>query len=289
VGPYGFDLVGQDQVVEFLASVGLVFLMFIAGSEIKTSHLSKIGRSAVILALVNGAVPLAVGWAVGAWFGYGLVTSVVLGIIFISSSSAVIVPVLEARGLIQTKFGEVVLAAVIFEDVGSLLLLSFWLQRSEERSVLLSLLVVAVLALLLVLLRWAMPRLRALVLAGRRGDDLFETELRLVFVVLLAAVMLFELLGVARAGGRFLNWHDFGGCGTRPGGAQGSRGGLWIVYSGLFPGGGYAAGYRVAGKWRSVGPNGGSGGRFGGGKAGTWVGGGKAGGAKRGVSDGWRR
>lgn len=196
VGPHGMGLIAMDDVVSFFASVGVIFLMFIAGSEVKTDIVKRVGWDIGIFALINGLIPLAVGLAIGLWLGLPWLTSMVLGVVFVSSSVAVIVPVLEKTGILKSKLGELLLTAAVFEDVASLLLLSFLLQSAGEANLWMPLAVMVLAIIILVLLRIFIPKIRRLMAWGKRGEDLFESELRFVFVVLLATVVLFEVLGL---------------------------------------------------------------------------------------------
>lgn len=108
----------------FLGSVGDVFLMFIAGMEVRTDILAKMEKKLIILALMNGGIPALVGFTETFLFGYEILTAIIVGTIFISSSIAVIIPSLEEKNLISTDIGAVIIGAAIVEDLGSLFLLS---------------------------------------------------------------------------------------------------------------------------------------------------------------------
>ena len=63
IGPYFLDLMEIDGTIAFLGSIGAVFLMFIAGAEVKIESFKDIGKSIFILAMFNGLIPF--------MFGYG--------------------------------------------------------------------------------------------------------------------------------------------------------------------------------------------------------------------------
>ncbi|MDB4516857.1 cation:proton antiporter, partial [Crocinitomicaceae bacterium] len=99
VGPYGFNLVTINPTISFMGSIGLIFLMFMAGLETELSSFREFGKKIITIAFINGFIPGLVGIGVGFLFGYPLVSSLLLGIIFMSSSVAVIIPALEENGL----------------------------------------------------------------------------------------------------------------------------------------------------------------------------------------------
>ena len=89
IGPYGFKLFDLGDIASFLAFLGAIFLMFTAGLDVGLSSLRKIGKKAIIIALFNGIIPFATGYYIANYFGYNLITSLILGSIFVSSSIAI--------------------------------------------------------------------------------------------------------------------------------------------------------------------------------------------------------
>jgi len=105
IGPFGLQLFQTTDTINFLAEIGLVFLMFIAGLEIRLSVFADLGKEIVVFSLLNGGIPMAVGVLIGQLFGYSLIASLLLGIIFVSSSVAIIVPALENGDRLHSYLG----------------------------------------------------------------------------------------------------------------------------------------------------------------------------------------
>jgi len=106
IGPFGLEWFTPDDTFEFLGQIGLIFLMFMAGLEIRFSTFRKLGKGVPVLSLLNGLVPFAVGIGIALYFGYNWTAALLLGIIFISSSIAVIIPSLQANNLFQSRLGK---------------------------------------------------------------------------------------------------------------------------------------------------------------------------------------
>ncbi|MFP3949505.1 MAG: cation:proton antiporter [Candidatus Micrarchaeia archaeon] len=197
IGPFALDLIIIDETIDFLGSIGLVFLMFMAGLKIKLSSFRKIVGSAAKFSLLNGIFPMAIGFLVASYLGYGLVGSFMLGIIFVSSSIAIVLPVLESQGLLQLKLGRLIVSGTILEDVFSLLMLSFFLQLVNPTTEIPLYLFYIIVGISLYALRKLLPKARE---AFRKfhGEEktLFEEEVRFVFVALIATVVFFDLLGM---------------------------------------------------------------------------------------------
>lgn len=196
VGPYGFELVEIDSTIEFIGQIGLVFLMFMAGLEVKLSSFREFGKKIAWLSLMNAFVPFVVGYSIGFFFGFDIIASLLLGIIFMSSSIAVIIPTLETTGLLNTKLGRSIVSTTIIEDVVSLILLSILLQSVDPITALPLPSFYILLVIILVAFRYGLPKIRALIPRRRDKKDLFESEVRIIFALLLGTVVTFEILGL---------------------------------------------------------------------------------------------
>jgi len=199
IGPFGLNLFIPDDTMEFIGQIGLVFLMFMAGLEARLSVMAELRRSVAVLSVLNSIIPFLAGVGIALYFGYNWTSALFLGTIFISSSIAVIIPSLEANGLLVTKLGKTILGATIAEDVLSLLVFSVLLQTiSPTHNVPLPLFYL-ILFIFLISLRVFIQKLRNYYqsrLSRRMKKELFENEVRFIFVIMLATVILFELLGL---------------------------------------------------------------------------------------------
>ena len=196
IGPYSLNLIQIDESLSFIGSIGIIFLMFIAGSEIKHDFFKRMKTELFVITSLNSIFPFVTGFAIGMFFGFDVFNSLLIGIIFISSSIAVIVPSLESSGLINKKIGKSIVSAAVFEDIGSLLLLAIFLQNYSQISPVPLPLYIFTILFVVVALKLIIPRLQKRYHFQKRGKDLFESKLRFVFVVLLGTVALFEMLGV---------------------------------------------------------------------------------------------
>ena len=196
VGPHGFALFELSSEIEFMGQVGLIFLMFMAGLETELSSFREFGKGILIIVLLNGLIPLGVGFGIGLLFGFPLVSALLLGIIFMSSSVAVIIPALEETGLIKKKLGRSIVASTIIVDVVSLVFLSVLLQTIKPVTELPLVSFYFILALILISLGYGLPKIRSLIPHKKDEKDLFESEVRIIFLMLIGTVVTFEFLGL---------------------------------------------------------------------------------------------
>src|SRR5919202_909632 len=125
IGPSVLGWVKVDDTISVLALMGLAILLFLAGLEIDFSRLR--GRL-LQLALVGWGISFAIAFVVALLLkAAGLIeTPLLVAIILCATSLGVIIPVLKDVGELNSKFGQLVLAAASIADFGAVILLSFF-------------------------------------------------------------------------------------------------------------------------------------------------------------------
>jgi len=189
------NLFETNQVIDFFSEIGLVFLMFMAGLETRLSCLKEVKKEVSLLAIINGSVPFLVALLIGFYFGYSFPAVLLLGIVFISSSIAVVVPSLEESGLFGTRLGTTTIGKAIVEDVLSLFALSFLLQWISPSANIPLFFFYPVLLLLLIGIRYVTPYLDS-IFHKHSIIDSYETEPRVALAMMIGMVIVFELLGL---------------------------------------------------------------------------------------------
>lgn len=213
IGPHGLRLIELNDTLVFLSEMGILFLMFIAGMETKVSAIKSVWKNAVVVGVASGLIPAMVGVVIGLAFGYGLSTALLLGIIFINSSFAVVIPTLESKGILHYKIGRVIVASTMIQDISSLIMLAVFLQIASPEGWLPLPVVVILLGFALaagIAAKSLIPRFRQLMVELRRirklDNDvyaLFEQELTLVVAVLVGVAIVFELFKMETVVGAF--------------------------------------------------------------------------------------
>jgi Kef-type K+ transport system membrane component KefB len=123
VGPSVLDWAQNDETVAVMATVGLAFLLFLAGLEIEFSKLrGQVLRLTAIGFAISLAIAVVSGFVLKA---AGVVqTPLLVAIILSATSLGVIIPVLKDAGEISSTFGQLVVAAGSIADFGAIILLS---------------------------------------------------------------------------------------------------------------------------------------------------------------------
>lgn len=125
IGPAVLNLVQPTDVLDALAEIGVIFLLFTVGLETRPSDIFKVGGTAIIVAVMGVIVPFVAGWALlSLWPGYTWVEAIFLGAAMVATSVGITARVLSSMRLISMESSQVILAAAVIDDVIGLLVLA---------------------------------------------------------------------------------------------------------------------------------------------------------------------
>lgn len=151
IGPNCFDLLGRltssfhfmgepemvyqnfSFFVKALGSLGLVFLMALAGMEADFKLIDSVKKPVTLLSIFTFLIPAVTGYFVYSYFrpddfpGKLLYAS-----LFASHSVGIVFPVIRELNLSKTKFGASVLISTIVTDVASIILLAVSVQIKKQ-------------------------------------------------------------------------------------------------------------------------------------------------------------
>lgn len=194
-GPHGLALFESNQALDFFGAIGLVFLMFMAGLEIELSHLKKHAVDFFVISVLGMVIPFVAGVTFMLFAGYSVFVAILIGTVMLTTSVAVIVPMINAEAVQKTRLGEFILGSAIISDIVSLAMLTILLRTATPAALPLPVFIILVL-LFFMAMHWLMPRIRWLATSAKIGKQLFQTQLRLVIVTMVGIVLVFELLGL---------------------------------------------------------------------------------------------
>ena len=206
VGPAVLGWVHVDDPVQVFATVGLAYLLFLAGLEVDFERL----RGRVLrLALVGFVVSLAIAIVVGVLLKAGGFASqpLFIAIVLSATSLGVLVPVLKDAGESGSTFGQLIIAGGTIADFATVILLSLFFSRESgsttSKVILLGgLFLVAVLVGLLIAGVEHSRRLGDVL--RRLQDTTAQIRIRAAFVLLVGLVALATELGLEVILGAFI-------------------------------------------------------------------------------------
>ena len=206
VGPWGLGLVHELEAVRLLGDLGVVFLLFNLGLELKLERFRLFGARVYGLACTQILVTAAVIGAIAVYLGLAVEPAIIVGGALALSSTAVVLQVLGDLGRTLTQLGRLAIGILLVQDltVGPLLVLVNVLSGvggSIALGLLTALAKGAVVVFLVVgISRYLLPRVLEYI-AAVASDEVFTAA---TLLIVLGASFATEEAGLSTALGAFV-------------------------------------------------------------------------------------
>jgi Na+:H+ antiporter len=123
VGPSVLGWITPNDVTATLAELGVTFLLFRVGLEVKPSELMEVGGTSTMVGIAGVVVPFFAGWGLLALWGKPDLESIFVGAALTATSVGITAQVLRSKGLLSRNASKIILAAAVIDDVLALLVL----------------------------------------------------------------------------------------------------------------------------------------------------------------------
>lgn len=203
IGPNGFNVLLKSSSIELFGTVGLLYIMFLAGLDIDLYDYRKNRNKSIVFGLLTFIIPFGVGIVVSYYFlQYNALSSVLLASMF-STQTLVAYPIVSKLGLTKSESVTIAIGGTIITDTLVMLVLAivenvfdnnsenwFWLKLIVSLSVF----GIAVLWLVPLVSRWVFKTI-----AGDGG-----TQYIYVLAMVFASAFMAKLAGIEPIIGAFL-------------------------------------------------------------------------------------
>jgi len=122
----GVEPLKTDVVINALAEIGVILLLFEVGLESNLGEMLEVGWSSLLVAVVGVVVPFFLGWGVAAYFipGEARLGHIFIGATLCATSVGITARVLKDMGKLNTRVARIVLGAAVIDDVLGLIILA---------------------------------------------------------------------------------------------------------------------------------------------------------------------
>jgi CPA2 family monovalent cation:H+ antiporter-2 len=117
IGPFGTAIITETQVIERLAEVGVVLLLFTVGMEFSIADIARSGRRLLIGGGTQVVLTIAVITGIALALGYPLPQTVFFGFLASLSSTAIVLKVYSDRAELDTTHGKLSTGILLFQDI----------------------------------------------------------------------------------------------------------------------------------------------------------------------------
>jgi len=206
IGPQVLGWLAPSEFLGTLSDLGVMFLLFRVGLEVKASELIKVGGTAVLVAIGGVIVPFFAGWGICALWGEPRLESIFTGAAMVATSVGITAKVLASRGLLDMRASRIILAAAVVDDVLGLIVLALvtGMARGAVNYLDIALTAGLALAFTFFVARFGTRTMRRVLPRMRARLRMAESEFALAMTLLFALSLLAVYAGVAAIIGAFL-------------------------------------------------------------------------------------
>lgn len=125
LGPSLLGWVEPSETISLLAEIGVIFLLFTVGLETNPAAILKVGKKALIVAVLGVIAPFIAGYLLMRLYGSGTAEAMFLGAALVATSVGITARVLSNLGLLDAPTARIILGAAVIDDILGLLILTF--------------------------------------------------------------------------------------------------------------------------------------------------------------------
>lgn len=116
-----------DPAINYLADIGILFLLLSAGLSLNLKEFKKIEMSSSLVALLGVILPFIMGYIAAIWFGFPVITALFIGTALMATSIGVNAEILLELGILGTRLGSLIMGAAVIDDIITMIILTILL------------------------------------------------------------------------------------------------------------------------------------------------------------------
>lgn len=131
IGPNGFNLLAKNSAVDLFSTIGLLYIMFIAGLELDLNEFKRHKNRSIIFGFFTFAIPLAVGYPVVHYLlGYEFNAAFLTASMF-ATHTLVAYPIVSRMGVSKNQAVAITVGGTILTDTAVLIILAIILENAQ--------------------------------------------------------------------------------------------------------------------------------------------------------------
>jgi Kef-type K+ transport system membrane component KefB len=130
LGPYGLQWVTDVELIAQVASIGIVFLLFLLGLDMQPQALLRVLRQVAHITLISSLLFALAGFAVAHIFNYSLTECLIIGASMMFSSTIIGIKLLPTTALHHKHTGELMIGMLLMQDFLAIFVLLLLLSAS---------------------------------------------------------------------------------------------------------------------------------------------------------------
>lgn len=207
LGPSLLNWIQYNDLLHALSELGVMFLLFQVGLEVKVTELLRVGRTALLVAISGVVVPFIMGYGIYAGAKHPQAEALFMGAAMVATSVGITAQVLSSKGLLEHTTAKIILGAAIIDDVLGLLVLAVVSSMGEGKGIdytgLLTTAAVSI-GFVVAIAKYGTGAARLVIPKLRQNLRVQESEFAIAVTFLFGMALLASVSGVAAIVGAFL-------------------------------------------------------------------------------------
>ena len=206
IGPSVLGWIAPHETLNALSDLGVMFLLFDTGLQVKASELLRAGGTAALAAALGVVATLFGGWGILRVWGSSPMEAIFVATALAATSVGITASALSARGLLHQAASRIILAAAVIDDVLGLIVLAVVSGMSRGRINVLDVALTGGLAaaFTVVAAKWGAPTASRILPHFHSKAQAEEAKFHISLLLLFALSALAVYSGVAAIVGAFL-------------------------------------------------------------------------------------
>jgi len=123
IGPWGFQLITDIVLIQNIANVGIIFLLFLLGLNLAPQELIRLAGEATVVTGVSSLALLILGYGYSLMFGYSSTEALIVGAALMFSSTIIGLKLIPTTVLHHQRTGEIIISVLLLQDIIAIFLL----------------------------------------------------------------------------------------------------------------------------------------------------------------------
>ena len=124
LGKTGLGIVHSDEISRFFSDMGLIFLLFFMGLELKLERIIANPSKVLTGGLIGLTVDMGIGFTASYLLGFTLMEAFIVGAAFYITSTAIVITSLIENRKLMSREAETIIWVTVFEDIILIIILA---------------------------------------------------------------------------------------------------------------------------------------------------------------------
>ena len=131
IGPFGLGLVKDQEFIQQVSDIGIMFLLFLLGLSLNPNKLVGLLKDATLITILSGLAFSTVGYVVAIALGFNTIDSLVIAGSMVFSSTIIGLKLLPTTVLHHRHAGEVIISILLLQDLIAIVMMLLLHSRAD--------------------------------------------------------------------------------------------------------------------------------------------------------------